>query len=211
MPRKKSVSLNQAEANAAAVRRLWRQGRVSQRRIDKIAADDPDAVLYGRCAETYQAEAKILGMDIGLAAQARRIASDFSEERISQICKSIVERRAPFSSSHLLTALRVPAGKERDDLIRRAIKERWTALMMRRAIQAMHGGPRRPGGGRKPHVPTDPGEALIALGEVANKFLRLASNETIRLHLARDIVPLVDKAIVDIEKVKTAIDKRLKR
>jgi hypothetical protein len=85
----------------------------------------------------------------------------------------VVRGGAPFGPTCFLMLLRVADRERRDALMRRAIRGRWSSEQLERAIQGLAGG-RRTAVGRRPRVPDDPRERLMALDALTTKWTRWA-------------------------------------
>jgi hypothetical protein len=203
----RKVTPEEGSKNARAVLRFWRIGNQSRARLARLKRHDPGAVQYGRKATTFQKEAEVLGTNVDTASKMRRVASEYTRREIDQVCALITRHRSCFGPTHLLVMLRVGERSERDRLMRRAIRERWSHTRLERAIQVKEG--RREDVGRRPHVPADPQERLIDLAALADKWCHWC--DAALPSLPRKLKPLVRAAIEAVNAVRTVSDAESER
>ena len=168
---KKTVSSQQGQANADAIRQLWRAENASLKRLERL--ERTDVLRHGTKKETFQVEADKLGINVDTVAKMRRLAEQYTLEQIEVLCEKIILHASTFGPSHFLILLRMQNRKQRHILGRQAIRDCWSTSQLERAIQAAkaaEGKSRSQGSGRKPKVPDDPMEALIALQALCKKF-----------------------------------------
>jgi len=165
----KTVATETAQANANAIRQLWRQGNASLKRIQELEETRPRRLQYGHKAKTFKQEAQTLDISVDTAAKMRRLAEEYSADQIASLCNLVLRHNSPFSGTHLLILLRVEDRQQRDALTKQAIREGWSTSRLERVIQAAKG-KRRPHVGRKPRMPADPVEALLTLDALCLKF-----------------------------------------
>jgi hypothetical protein len=167
----KQVTPDEARRNAQAVRQFWKGGQASLRRLRRLRREDPDAFAHGGKEQTCAAEARRLGVNVDKAAKMRRVAREYTRGQIEELCALVERHRAPFAATQLLVLLRVADRGRRDALMRRSVRQGWTTSHLERAVQAARGA-RRPHVGRRPRVPADPAERLLALEALAGKWCR---------------------------------------
>lgn len=200
--KKPRVTVQEAKANAAAVRALWQAGRDS---LDRLPADS-SALEYGRAGDTIEKEARRLGYNIDWIGKARRIAEQYTHRDISDLCSLIVEHRSRFSATHFVVAIRCNKRKKRDALVQRAVKQSWSVSILKVAVQGQRG-ERREWVGRKPHVPRDVAEQLIILDANAERFSRFAV--AVSPALPDDLRTVVVAALRAIGRVQDVAKKHL--
>jgi hypothetical protein len=139
------------------------------------------------------------------AAKMRRLAQDYAEEEVETICSLVVKHRSRFGPTHLLIALRVAGSNRRDKLVQKAVREGWSTSRLERAAQATKG-ERRGHVGRKPRVPDDPKERLLALDALAEKWCRwcAAAGDG----LPKEVKALVSLATTAVLEVQNAVKKQ---
>jgi hypothetical protein len=208
MAKPAAVTPEEAQANADAIRRFWRDGRRSLSCLEKLGRKEPAALQYGRKEGTFAAEAKRLGTYIARAAYMRKTAQEYTAEQIEDLCALVVRHRSCFGPSSLSALLAVENRKRRDKLMRQAVRERWTTSQVRRAAQASHRR-RRPYVGRKQHVPSDPAARLLTLDALAEKWLRWCSDP--RLDWTGELRRRIDKTARAVDRVRDAVAEELRR
>ncbi len=201
----KKVTPEEAQKNAEAVRRFWEDGQASLHRLQRLGAD---ALKLGNKAATYAEEAKRLGTNIDRAAKQRRAAEEYTETQINALCESIERHRSRFGPSNLLVLLRVEDRRQRDAITRQAIRENWSYGKVVRAVQALRG-ERREHVGRRPRVPDDPVERLLALDAAAEKWCRWCDAALPQLPEA--LHPLVAKTATAVRQLQGAATTELER
>src|SRR5437764_169036 len=117
MTKTKTVTDEQAEANAREILQLWRQGQQSLRRLRKLEESDPAALKYGQKEDTFAGEAGLLGTNVDTAAKMRRVARGYTREQIKGLCALVRKHRSRFGPSHLLILLRVKSGGRREKIM----------------------------------------------------------------------------------------------
>lgn len=197
------VTVEQAQLNAAAVRRLWKTGRASQAHLDKLK---PQAVAYGHKDKTLKQEAERLGINYDTASKARRLAELYTREEVEALCRQIEKHRSRFAASHFLLLLRVEDRAERDQMARQAIRKSWSHAHLLRIIQAAHGR-RRPDAGRRPGVPRDETERLLAIDALCAKWIRY---EAACDKLPKSLAQPMSKVTSAVRRVQAAIAAKLK-
>lgn len=202
-PRKEKSKEEQKDVHS--VREFWDKGRAS---LERLARLDADALKLGNKAATYAEEARRLGTNVDTAAKMRRIAQEYTEDQIDAICALIERHQSPFGFANLMVLLRVEDRRQRDALMREAIKEDWPYMKVVRAVQALHG-ERRAHVGRKPRVPDDPVELLLALDAAAEKWCRW--NDAALAELPAALHPLVKKATDAVRQLQGAATVELER
>src|SRR5262249_26247418 len=128
-------------------------------------------------------------------------AEEYTTRQLDTLCDLVEGQRSRFSVSHWLVLLRLQDRPRRDKLMTRAVRASWSKSELKRAVQAERG-ERRPNVGRKPTVPDDPRECLIALDAQADKWCRWcdASRPLLPAELGDDLL----KAVKAVRKVQAA-------
>jgi hypothetical protein len=206
MTKPNNVTIDQARQNAAGIRNVWRAGQRSVARLQQLQRKDPHSLQHGRRMDTYTQEAQALGTNVDTAAKMRRLAQEYTREQIDTLCALVERQCSRFGPTHLLILLRVDDRARRDRLMKQAVREGWTTAQLERAVQA-HRRQRRPHVGRKPRVPADPTERLLALDAVSEKFVRWC--ELAQADLPAGMRPLIDKATRAVSRVRRAVAKEL--
>ena len=210
MAKSKQVSPEQAAANAKAIEDAWRKGRQSQRRLQQLKKDDPTAYRRGYPAALQREEADRMGVSTAdLAGKFRRVGMQYSVDDIADIGEQVRKHNSRFAPLHLVDLLPVADRKQRDKLMRQAIRESWSQKEVQRAAQAANRHRRQPGAGRKPHVPDDPRERLIALASHSDRFQRFA--DAVREGLPEQVRALALAATVTLKAMQEEIAKELER
>jgi hypothetical protein len=170
MTQKPSVSSQEGEEAASALLSFWKKGRASRKRLEKLRSADPDAVAYGKKLDLLKQEAERADLNPDLMQKAWRLAEQYEKAEIQAICKKIKEKPARFGYSHMVKLLALEDRQIRQELLDKAIDEQWSVTELQRAVQARKG--RRPDVGKKPTIPDDPLDVLLALQGLCIKFNR---------------------------------------
>lgn len=202
------VKKAQARSNADAILQVWQQGKESQCRLDKLNESNPSALKFGNRGAVHRLEAEKLGTSLEAAEKMRRVAADYSREQIKELARHVRESHARFSKTHLLTLCRVKSRRQRKSLTRRAIEENWSVTKLDRAIQADKGR-RRAAVGRKPWVPSDAVERLLALDAIGEKWCRWC--DAARGGLPAGLLDLIDKSTATIRELQQAAAKQIQQ
>jgi hypothetical protein len=207
------VTAEEATRNAAAIKGLWELGR------DSLVHCPVDELRYGEAAkrlarelarlhETVSGRQLTFTLNTSTLGGMRRIAAEYTPQQIADIADRVKANLARFSTSHLLRVLVVADRKQRDALTTRAVRGSWTLSTLERHAQVARKG-RRPGAGRKPVVPDDPDQRLVALEGLALKWLRWTAIALDRL--PADVSRLVREADAAVNAVKAALTNHLPR
>jgi hypothetical protein len=202
----KQVTPDEARRNAQTVRQFWQGGQASLRRLRRLRNQDPDAFAHGGREQTHAAEARGLGVNADKAAKMRRAAREYTRGQMEEVCALVGRHRARFAATQLLVLLRVADRARRDALMRRSVRQGWTTSHLERAVQAARGA-RRPHVGRRPRVPADPAERLLALGALAGKWCRWC--DAALADLPGDVKAPIDLAVKAVRRVQRAVGEEL--
>jgi hypothetical protein len=202
------IAPEKARKNADAIRKAWRDGGKSLKRLDQLRETDPDAFTYKHKQQTLDQEAARLNININTAAKMRRVAEQYTAAQIEVICALVEKHRSQFGPTNLMNLLSVDDRDDRDRIMTEAIKESWSTSKLLIAIQAK-GGKRRSSAGRKPQIPNDPAERLLTLDGHGERWLRFASEA--RSDLPDDIQAPLAKAIKALRKVHIAIHEEIQK
>lgn len=208
-PKSKNASPEQARANAVAIRKLWLAGQESLRRLERLPRSEPNALTHGHREETFHEEADRLKTNIDKAAKMRRIGKEYTSEQIDSICQLVERHLSRFGETNLTVLLRVEDRTKRDQIMRQAIKQNWSTTNLERAVQAVRPRGRRRHVGRRPHLPDDPLQRMIALDALCDKWLRWV--EEAGAELPKDVQSHLAPATGAMRTLKEAVEERIKR
>src|SRR5579871_422937 len=200
------VTAQQAKKNVEAICLFWKKGLDSRKRLRQLQRNDPHALRIGNKARTFEREAQLLDVNIDTASKMRRVAEEYTREQIEAIGEQVKRHRSRFGQIHLLALIRIEDRAKRDKLMRQAIQQSWSNRQLKGAIQALKGG-RRPYVGRKPRVPSDGKQRLLALQALAEKFCRFCV--AARNDLPGELQPLVTKATSSLQTIQKRVDHHL--
>lgn len=200
------ITLAEARVNAVAIRRLWQMGRDCQAHLDKLKQQ---SFAYGNKAKIFEQEAARLGTNVDTVSKSRRLGEEYTDVDIKVICKLIVKHRSTFAAANMLIILRVEDRDQRDQMMKKAIRESWSFSHLERMIQGLHGVRRRARGGRKPQIPSDRAARLVALDATVEKMCRWC--EAALPQLPASLRPRVERAIKAARNVQGAVVQRLQR
>src|SRR3954452_471024 len=102
MTKPNRVTIEQARQNAAAIRKVWRDGQRSLARLQQLQRRDPSTLQHGCKMDTYTEEAQRLGTNVDTAAKMRRLAREYTREQIDTLCALVERHCSPFRPTHLL-------------------------------------------------------------------------------------------------------------
>ena len=194
-----TVAPEEARKAAMALRKFWQAGKRSLGRLRRLQKT-PNAYCYGNKQEFLKREGIKEGYNHDTMKKAWRIAQEYEEDDIEQLCALIELRSARFGPTHLLRLLTVKDRRRRDALARNAIKGSWGVAQLEVAILRLH--QRRPEVGRKPRVPDDPVQLVLILEGLCLKWIRWC--QAAHPMLSENLRDLVDKATKAVAAVKEA-------
>jgi hypothetical protein len=208
----KSISRQAADAHAQLVLQFWRAGRNSLERISD------EGLKYGHAEvqlkkENNTARREFASVNLTLRERSpirkmRAVAREISEAQINRIVNLVRAHRSRFAISNLVLVLALKDKSRLMKVVEQAIKQSWSARVLKRSIQALNG-QRRPAVGRQPQIPTDPGELLAALDASCDQLLRwLAQAEP---KLPSELLPAVKDAIEKVTRLKDLAAQALAR
>lgn len=217
MANKKPAAPKKVEAAVDALRRFWKTGRDSWKRV---AATVPSKKSPGRKAEYEQqevepaythghklamlrAEAGRVGFNYDTLKKAWKAGKEYTQEQIDELCELVVEHEARFGATHLLRLLAIEDREVRDEMARSAMRGRWGVMRLERAIRAVNG--RREHVGKRPHIPDDQQELLNAIVSLCEKWVRFSAGAKPKLSGGlKSAVKRATEAVVEAQGIAEA-------
>jgi hypothetical protein len=203
------VSIDEARANANGLLDFWQAGFKSLARLNRLQREAPNCLHYPHKHATYADEAKRAGIGTDTLAKARRLAREYTKQEICDLCADVKKHCVPFSQTHMLRLLAVKPRSPRDRLIKQAITHGWTVRQLERAAQGLRGS-RRPHVGRRPQLPNDETELVMALEALCLRWRRWteAARPRLPVHLHKPL-DAAAKAVRRLQRMTQHLQKPL--
>lgn len=203
---KPPITAEQGKHAAKELLSFWEKGHKSLTRLKKLQGTTIDPLQHGKKMATLEAEAKKAKLKPDLMKKAWRLAEMYNKEEIEAICQRVRDRPAPFGYTHMVQLLSVNDAAMRQSLISRAIDEQMSDNDLKTAILVQKK-KRRPQVGRKPHVPEDEAELLIALEGLCLKWSNWC--QAAEKQLKAQVKLCVATATTAVKEVEQAVQEKL--